>query len=220
MVFAELDTVESDPALLSEDERARAARFVFESPRRQYVATRTILRRLLGAFTGAPAATLRFAYGPGGKPSLADATGPRFNVSHSGAAALYAFALDREVGVDVEPLGRQPDALALARTVFTDRELAELHALPADRVSERFLTIWTRKEAYSKALALGLALPFSRVDVSTGRAVHVDGGIPLGATDWRIVDLRPDGHVAAVVAGGSAWELRCWRWPAAGGSGV
>jgi 4'-phosphopantetheinyl transferase len=211
VVFAALAVADGDMALLAEDERARAGRFLVEPPRREYVACRATLRRLLGRFAGVPATEVRFGYGAHGKPFLDGRAGPRFNVAHSGGAALFAFALDREVGVDVEPLARQADALAIARSVFSAGEIAEIAALPAERVAERFLTFWTRKEAYAKALGRGLSLPFTRVDVASGQAVP-EPGVDVGAATWTMVDLRPEGYVGAVAAEGSGWRVRRWKW--------
>src|SRR5262245_7458138 len=60
-------------ALLTSDERERAARFVFPRDQARYAATRGRLRVLLGRYLAADPTALRFAYGARGKPALADA---------------------------------------------------------------------------------------------------------------------------------------------------
>ena len=101
--LADLDAAEAGDhalAVLSEDERARAARFVFDVHRRRFIACRAWLRQQLGErLTRAPH-DLRFEYGPVGKPSLSGGA-LRFNVSHSDRYALLAVA-DAEIGVDIE----------------------------------------------------------------------------------------------------------------------
>lgn len=48
---------------------------------------------------------------------------------------------------------------------------------------ETFLWIWTLKEAYTKALGLGMSFDFQRVDFDPiNRLVRVDGTLPLG---WK-----------------------------------
>ena len=83
-----------DPApggVLDADETARAARFHFEHDRRHYAAARGWLRVLLGRYLDRPPGTLRFGYGPRGKPFLAGPHGGVcFNVSHSHGRALLA----------------------------------------------------------------------------------------------------------------------------------
>src|SRR5947209_6191932 len=96
---AHLDETSFDPDLLSPDERERAARFRFERDRRRYECRRHLLRVLLGRYLRENPGTLRFHYGPQGKPELTGCA-LQFNLSHSDAHALFAFA-QTEVGVDL-----------------------------------------------------------------------------------------------------------------------
>ena len=98
------DKLNGFEALLQPDESERAARFRFPHHRARYTAARGILRSILGIHLGFPPQNLRFAYGEHGKPGLAEPVGTRleFNLSHSGDLAVYAVALGRRVGVDVE----------------------------------------------------------------------------------------------------------------------
>ncbi|MDB5829060.1 MAG: hypothetical protein JWQ73_3280 [Variovorax sp.] len=149
---------------LSDDESARAARFVFERDRRRYVAAHIALRQTLSVETGVPAAALAFDVGAFGKPSLAVPSALRFNLSHSAGAGLIAIndANDADcaagIGVDVEVLRPLSYSAALAAEYFTDAEQQGLAATaPPDR-DLAFLTCWTRKEACVKALGLGLSV--------------------------------------------------------------
>jgi len=87
--------------LLSDEERERAARFLIEEKRVQFVAMRGVLRRWLGDCLALDPAALRFAYGEHGKPHLIDSN-LHFNVSHSEETGVIAIALDRPVGVDIQ----------------------------------------------------------------------------------------------------------------------
>src|SRR5436190_4022068 len=130
--------IEGLEASLNSAERARAGRFHFETDRRHYVASRGLLRRLLGAALDMPASRLVFEYAAHGKPAIAaEFSGDpplRFNLSHSAGWAMFALAWDREVGVDLESaarLTRNVDGLAaLATRVLSTRELAIWRALP------------------------------------------------------------------------------------------
>src|SRR5262245_5794616 len=57
--------------LLSDDERARAARFRFDKDRRRFIAGRGLLREVLGWVLRAEAGALVFGYTGRGKPVLA-----------------------------------------------------------------------------------------------------------------------------------------------------
>src|SRR5205823_13129844 len=104
---AEIDELK---ASLDSAECARSARFHFESDRRHYIASRGLLRHLLGAALETPASKLIFEYGAHGKPALVAAFSwdrmLRFNLSHSAGWAMFALAWDREVGIDLESATR------------------------------------------------------------------------------------------------------------------
>jgi 4'-phosphopantetheinyl transferase len=150
-----LDGAPDDEALLSEAERARAARFRFADHRDRYVAAHAGLRRVLAAYLDVPPASLAFAAGDGGKPALPGTL--RFNLSHSDACALVAVAREREVGVDVERLRAVPEALSIARRYFSDSEAASLLGCEGEARDRAFFTLWTRKEALLKLRGLGLS---------------------------------------------------------------
>ncbi|MEM9218639.1 MAG: 4'-phosphopantetheinyl transferase superfamily protein [Cyanobacteria bacterium P01_F01_bin.150] len=160
-------------AYLSEDEQARAARFRFDHHRHYFIVGRGILRVLLGQYMHQHPQNIVFEYGDRGKPQLADSTvrdqdfrsqgsqrtlgsGLEFNVSHSGGVALYAIALDRRVGIDLEKLRPMADAAQLAQRFFTEQEYQQLLAQPTDQQELAFFRGWTRKEAYLKATGEGL----------------------------------------------------------------
>src|SRR5262245_59835659 len=87
-------------AYLSEDEAARAARFVFERDRQRFIVARGRLREILAQVVGAKPAALRFDYAAHGKPSLIDGR-VRFNLSHSEQMAALGVS-SHELGVDIE----------------------------------------------------------------------------------------------------------------------
>ena len=155
--------------LLSNVERERARRFAFERDRHRFVIARGRLRQLLGGRLNVAPDSVQLVYGPRGKPALARAfagSGLRFNVSRSGEVAVYAFAYDREIGVDVEEVRVLPDADAIAAQMFSPRESAAYFALSPRHRPLGFFHCWTRKEAFVKALGDGLYYPLDRFDVS------------------------------------------------------
>ena len=196
------------------DEKSRAARFRFARDRNHFIAARGILRELLGGYLHRSPAELEFDYGPSGKPALRT-EGPsspvRFNLSHSHGLAVYAFALGREVGIDLEPI--RPDFAAddIAGRYFSTRELNELRALPPELRPEGFFLCWTRKEAYVKARGEGLQIPLDSFSVSLtpGEPEVLESA---DSSRWSLRSFEPaPRYVAAVVGEGQGWRLRHWE---------
>lgn len=181
-------------------ENARARGFRFEVDRARYVASHLALRGVLGACLGVDAAAVRFdpAVPALGKPRLLGA-GLRFNLSHAGAHALIAVAT-REVGVDIE------EEAAIDKTpllpLLSPAEAAAVRAeAPAGQVAA-LRRLWPRKEAYVKALGLGLSGVLADFDVSTGEEARLEATRPRGedAAGWMLTALAaPPGYQAALV---------------------
>jgi 4'-phosphopantetheinyl transferase len=211
-------------ALLSREEGERAARFHFEKDRAHFIVARGVLRTLLGLYLGSPPAELGFVYSPFGKPALAHGSGAhpvRFNVSHSCALALYAFARGREVGVDVEHARADFAGEDIAARFFSAREVAALRAVEPDRRTEAFFNCWTRKEAYIKAIGEGLSHPLDSfaVSLSPGEpAALLHSADASEPPRWSFRELKPaPGYAAALVVEGHDWRLRRYDWQASAG---
>jgi len=187
---------------LSDDELGRAERFHSDLDRSRYVVGRIALRRVLADRLGCSPAAVRFSYGRNGKPMLAGALGHlEFNLAHCGGDAVIALTECAAVGVDIELLRPVPDVESLARLVFSDAERRELE-LARDPVSA-FLNGWTRKEAYVKALGLGLTAPLTEIIVSLSeRAALLSTGLRgQSASNWRLLDVPHPRAVVAVALG-------------------
>ncbi|MBN2005859.1 MAG: 4'-phosphopantetheinyl transferase superfamily protein [Anaerolineae bacterium] len=148
-------TMASLHRLLSGDEQSRAARFLVEPPRQQYIAAHGILRVLLSRYTGTSPCDLRFQYGSHGKPAL-DAVALEFNMAHSHRLAVYAFALHTPVGVDLEHVKPDVDIEGITAHFFSAGEAATLRTLAPEQRRPWFFERWTAKEAILKAAGIGL----------------------------------------------------------------
>lgn len=199
--WADLDAAGAlaDPLhLLGDAERARAGRFRLERDRRRFVLRRGLLRVLLAGCLGLDPAMLRFTRSAHGKPALHPALNGvlgidlRFSASHSHGIALYALAQGVELGCDIERCDGRVDADGTARALFAPGEVRALERLPPSQRRDEFFRYWTRKEAYVKALGLGLSHPLDNFDISA------PGGAMAG---WSIQSFEPrPGYHAAVAA--------------------
>ncbi len=187
---------------LSADERLRAERYHFARDRQSFIISHGLLRMILAGYLDMEPGRLQFCYGPYGKLALAETSNCctlQFNMSHSHKLALFAFARDREVGVDVEYIRTIPEAKQIAEHYFSEQEREILHSLPLSRMYEQFFTYWTRLEAYLKASGDGLAgadkheqAPPLLYTAGASRSVYSRGD-PCG---------RPGGAGGADVTGG------------------
>ncbi len=195
-------------SLLTSEELTRAGRFHFLRDQFRYIAAHAGLRVLSAGYLGIPPAEVRYAHNSHGKPFIADGHSDlRFNLSHSGSVALYAFAAGVDVGVDVEQIRVELADMQTARNTFAMDETACLLEMPAEKQAEAFFACWTRKEAYIKALGLGLSTPLDQfhVSINPGESVvhlRVDGK-PAESERWCIRTFRPlQGYIACVCAEG------------------
>lgn len=205
---ADLEAAHACAGILSPDERERAARFLFERDRARFQACRSLLRRLVSAYTGHAPEGVLFGYGAHGKPYLEQEGGLRFNVSHSHGLAMLAFAR-QEVGVDVERIRPDRDLAGLARICFSTVERERIFSQPPDRQAEVFFEYWAAKEACIKAEGGGLSIPlrrFSIIERGELAEAEVEPGVALG--NWSVRRVAAGaGYQAAVAARGAGWTV-------------
>jgi 4'-phosphopantetheinyl transferase len=198
---------------LSVDEHLRADRFVFSRDRHHFAVGRGRLRELLAIYLRCPPESFQFRTGRYGKPSLAEDIPVRFNLTHSYGLALYAFAINRDLGIDVEKNRAEFASKEIAERYFSAAEQQELSQLPTEMQSDAFFLCWTRKEAYVKAHGDGLQIPLDSFDVS------LTPGKPeiLRSADqqrWSMRSFSPASqYVGSIVGEGKFDSINFWNYP-------
>lgn len=133
---------------------------------------------------------------------VANQGGVFVSISHSAGTVACAVA-GVPVGIDVESPARPRDHLALAATVHTPAQQAELAALPPEARALPFLQAWTIKEAWLKAREQGLdfarmrSLDFDDDPHGDVAVARVDGLVLAVACDPAL-PTRIDGPMNAV----------------------
>jgi 4'-phosphopantetheinyl transferase len=205
---------------LSADEWTRADRFHFDRDRRRFVAGRAILRAILARYLDLAPGAIVFRYLPHGKPVLATPSlrsAVEFNLAHADRLALYVFSASGDVGIDVERLRPIPDAAQIAERFFVAGERASLRSLPPESVDEAFLSCWTRKEAYLKAVGAGLSAPLDTCEVTLApgepaRLLRIVDDSQQGSP-WLLRSLVPaPGYLGACAARGGHRHVRTFGW--------
>ena len=192
-----------DRGLLAPDELERAGRFAFPRDAERYVAARAGLRRCLAQRLGVDPRHLVFAADDYGKPRLVEPAGSTlgFNVSHGRDRSLVAVAATGSLGVDIEehrPLVGDPHRLA--ERYFAAPERSALIGRVGGDLLVTFLRIWTQKEAYVKAIGMGLSLPLDRFSVPAHAGASATIASPDGIGRWHLRQLDLGPGVSAAVA--------------------
>ncbi|MFD2526151.1 4'-phosphopantetheinyl transferase family protein [Flavihumibacter stibioxidans] len=208
--------------LLSEDELIRASRFRFEQDRLRFMASRGLLRNLLGPYLDKEPQLISFRYNAFGKPFLANAPVKHqceyaFNLSHSGEVVLFAITLNAQIGIDIELIRPSFDTGAVGKMFLAMEEITLLETSGEEMRSELFFRFWTRKEAFTKAMGKGLSFPLEQCDVSLidesrFRPVMPEGFQYDGST-WYAMDLLArDGFASAIAVNDPEKRISCFEY--------
>lgn len=129
---------------------------------------------------------LKFSVTDKGKPYFAGRNDIRFSLSHTGGAVMCVVS-GSECGCDIEKADRTGYLDAIAKRVFSPRELKEYLDDP-----DIFFKLWTKKEAYAKYTGEGIA--------------QLERGFCSYELDEIFSYYEYDGYVATVCVGRTASE--------------
>ncbi|MGF1566910.1 MAG: 4'-phosphopantetheinyl transferase family protein [Nodosilinea sp.] len=194
---------------LAAQELAKLQALTHPLSRRNFLVSRGCLRYLLSHYSSQPRHSLGIDYGSHGKPELKPGdrdpgsdsnpwrTALQFNLSHSGNWLVIALSPGLPLGVDVEqvrPLSRLPQ---LCQRCLTPAEAQSVLSQPPAQADQRFLQYWTSKEAYTKALGLGLRFPLNQIELV------IEPGPPVMVPVPVIIRSHP--------GNGSHWWVCQWQ---------
>ncbi len=205
-----------------EAEAARIRRFYHDKDQRLALGSVLLQRAAACWVLGDAFLTLRVERSEHNKPFVATRgrrlPGWGFNVSHHGAWAVLAAERDAAVGTDLVDLRDGPlepgvtslEYLGHFRRHLTPAEWDALVALPdgGDGGSARyraFYRVWAVKEAYAKALGLGLSFPIRRIECPVVDVVGGGGGGGGSGHHGGMDEIVMDGYALA------EWRLEFTR---------
>lgn len=151
---------------LSQDERIRALKFRNEKARTDFILSRGFLREKLSLFLNLSPTEIEIAASEYGKPYLksSEKLNYEFNISHSGDRLVLAITKGFPVGIDIEKINSQQN-LEISQHVFSVDELNELNGYDSLEKIAAFYKGWTQKEAFIKAVGLGMSYPLKSFSV-------------------------------------------------------
>ena len=162
------ETIESIASNTTDEDKRRASRIGDDRKKHLYLGGRAGIRSLLSLYTGISPSDIRFSYGNRGKPELAnevDGAIPTFNYTLSRDKVLYVVSQERRLGIDMEVFPRTINASLMARRKLTETERRNWENLPYELGNDSMLCCWTRKEAYGKAIGVGIRFELGRVNL-------------------------------------------------------
>ncbi|KAF9563688.1 4'-phosphopantetheinyl transferase [Agrocybe pediades] len=191
------DLYEKGLSCIDEASQARVKRFYHRADSCRTLIGRLLVRVMLKE-RGMAIDPSQFAITKEGKPYIAsqvENTPVAYNITHDNNLIAMAYGPGTShppafsIGVDIMKIkipGR--DTLNSFITVVGEQLTRREHdllspAVPDSERLKRFFWMWTLKEAYTKALGLGLGFDFRRVEFDVPeKTVRIDGEIPEG---WR-----------------------------------
>ena len=178
-----------------------------------YLLSHVACREILASYLNIQANDIVYKKNQYGKPDLDHNQSLKFNMSHSHDMAIIAISNNTEIGVDLEFIKRNSSWKKIARRFFSEPEIHFLFNQPEQHQQTLFFQIWTRKEAFIKALGTGFATALSTFDASNEGIIEVLNSTDNSST-WRSksLEITPD-YQACVVQNTSIEKIRYYSYP-------
>lgn len=149
--------------VLDDQERARRDRQFCKTKGLHWAISRARIRQELAKFTGVAAEDLVFEEDAFGHLTLQQSD-LSFSISHDGAWTALAVCESAQVGIDIESI--KPISREEMEWPLSQRERADLARVGDADLLQAFYRYWTLKEAFIKALGLGVSFPLEDFDTS------------------------------------------------------
>lgn len=169
-----------------------------------YLAGRYYLLHLLAAYAHCKPDEVNLSYSRLNKPSLShQERSIEFNFTDTTVDGvehgLFAFTKRHQVGVDLEARARRSNFAAITAKRFTPNEIEFVTNAETKEVDpERFLAIWTRKEAFGKATGMGINFKMNQRDLASDKPEL--NFVDQDNQAWRLLQLElGDTLLASVV---------------------
>ena len=176
--------------LLTHSELAYSERLKEEGQKDTWLSCRVSLRLILGSYLNMNPLNIELRKGNFGKLYLAESK-MCFNISHSKTSFLLGFSLGARIGIDIEILDGSEELPSIVNYAFSDDEAR--YCLNGKQ-AKLFTEVWTLKEAFLKAVGVGL--------VDELKAITVVGNSKNDIERFKLYQntfLCPNGETGSVV---------------------
>jgi 4'-phosphopantetheinyl transferase len=192
-------------AVLSDCEKQRYQRFVFEKDRIHFAAAHALLRGVLSQYANIRPEDWQFSRNTWGKPAIANVgiADLGFNLTHTQGLVACGVAYTASIGVDSEWMARSAPLENLARDCFAPDEQAYFLDAPQEKRRELFFRLWTLKESFVKARGQGLSIPldsFSFQLDAKNATIRFAAAAAEDACGWNFFEYQPSPEHCLAVA--------------------
>jgi len=181
---------------LNAEELSRAERFHKELDQNRFIICRSVLKFVLAAHSKIDVKKIHIDHHSNKKPYLASHPWLFFNVSHSEDIAVIAISLNK-VGIDIEYIPEDFDFTDLLPDIFADNEILTIQN--AIDKKHAFYTLWTRKEAFVKALGKGIDDDFKKIPCLDGQH-NIDSTLLKSTENWQMYSFNLEDHYLGAAA--------------------
>ncbi|MGD8615460.1 MAG: 4'-phosphopantetheinyl transferase superfamily protein [Gammaproteobacteria bacterium] len=198
-----LDALKS---VLCPSELASYRRLHSPQDQHRYLISHAFLRNALSQYVPVPPSGWTFHHSSHGRPEIANPGTPalRFNLTHTAGLSACVVTLFDACGIDAERIVTRHHPLPVARRMFSRPEQEQLEQLTGREQLKYFFSRWTLREAYVKALGIGLSFPTRKLqfDIDAQGRVRVEFNPELNeqARSWQFAVLTPSQQHCGAVA--------------------
>lgn len=183
-------------SFLNPKEVKKSERFYKDIDRDRYIIYRSILKIILASHTKLEVQNINLNIDFNKKPYLASHPWLFFNISHSEDYAVIAIS-NKKVGIDIEYMREDFKFTNLLPDIYDDDEILSIENSPNKK--QAFYTLWTRKEAFVKALGKGIDEDFKYIPCLDGNH-KIDYAILKNTENWQVLSFDLTDHYVASIA--------------------
>lgn len=154
-------------------------KYYFDCDKKLSLYAALLIQMQANIFTKIPIEELNFSHTLYNKPILSNMPNFHFNISHTKDRILCAIS-STPIGVDIELSANAP--YEVMTLIFHPTEIKYVYSAHTEKEKKyRFFTIWTKKEALSKAWGFGLIKELATI-------CTLDPGIHSNLYNWKEQD--------------------------------
>ncbi|TCK18860.1 4'-phosphopantetheinyl transferase [Thiogranum longum] len=190
--------------ILDPDERSKVDRFLHPRDSHSYLVSHAMVRSVLSRYAAIAPSDWRFSHGKHGRPEIAceNQARLRFNLTHTNGLAACIVTNNDKCGIDAERLKDRTNPLGVAKRMFSSHEHEQLQKYEGTAFLKYFYERWTLREAYVKALGIGISFPTRQLRFNVVKEkidITFDDAIDDSEDNWEFRLIQPDTeHIVAL----------------------